>query len=205
MADHPGTPPPSHAFAASETAEPTPAANPSIFRLNPYWKLGTVAGAIMLLLALVGVGLTTSRSEFALKFWIWLVPIYGLLCIGTAGARGWHTHGLRQLQFFRQIAHWLGIGVAVWLVFIIRGSGEETSEAAALNAMMLLALGCYLAGVHLEWHFAVVGVVLTLALLVVAKATQYSWMIFVIGGVAIVAMLGWRWLLARWHARKATP
>ena len=205
MADQSGTPPPRPVLATPETAQPTPAARPPIFRLNPYWKLGTVAGAIMLLLALIGVALTTSCSEFALKFWIWLVPVYALLCIGTAGARGWHTHGLRRSQFFRQIAHWLGIGVAVWLVFIIRGSGEETSEAAALNAMMLLALGCYLAGVHLEWHFAIVGVVLTLALLTVAKASQYSWMIFVIGGLAIVAMLGWSWLLARWCSRKASP
>src|SRR5205085_439078 len=102
--------------------------------------------------------------------------------------KGWH-----QLQLFRQIAHGLGIGVALWLDFLIRRSGEETATAAGLNAMMLLALGCYLAGVHLEWHFALVGVVLTLAMITVAKANQYSWMIFVVGGVAIVALLGWRW------------
>jgi hypothetical protein len=174
--------------------------------MSLFWKLGTIAGAIMLILALIGVGLTTSRldSDGALTYWIWLVPIYGLLCIITAAARGWHDHGLRQLQVFRQIAHWLGIGLALWLDFVIRRSGEETAQAAALNAMMLLALGCYLAGVHLEWHFALVGVVLVAAMVIVTKANEYLWIVFVIGAAGIALLVGWKWLMMKWHSRKAT-
>jgi hypothetical protein len=186
-------------------ARPRADVQQQIYAIARSWKFGTIAGAVMLLLALVGVGLTTSRSDIAQTYWIWLVPIYGLLCIGTAAARGWHEKGWRQLQLFRQIAHWLGIGVALWLDFLIRRSGEETATAAGLNAMMLLALGCYLAGVHLEWRFAVVGLVLTVGMITVAKATEYSWMIFVVGVLAIVVLLGWRWLLARWRSRKASP
>jgi hypothetical protein len=58
-----------------------------------------------------------------------------------------------------------------------------------MNAMLLLALGCYLAGVHFEWLFVLVGILLTLALLVVVKADQYVWLIFVVGGLAVAAML----------------
>jgi hypothetical protein len=182
-----------------------PGERPPLFQITRFWKIGTLAGAVMIVLALIGVGLTTAREEYALTYWIWLVPVYGLLCIVTAGARGWHEHGLRQLQVVRQVAHWLGIGLALWIDFLIRRSGEETATAAALNAMLVLALGCYLAGVHLEWHFILVGVVLTFAALIVAKGYQYSWLIFLVGGVAVAAMLGWRWLMARWHSRKASP
>jgi hypothetical protein len=186
-------------------AQPSPSKRQSFFQITPARKIGTIAGAIMIVLALIGVGLTTSRSEIALTYWIWLVPVYGLLCIATAGARQWHEKGLRQLQLVRQVAHWLGIGLALWIDFLIRRAGEETATAAALNAMMLLALGCYLAGVHLEWHFILVGAVLLLATITVAKANQYSWLIFVVGAFAVVAMLGWRWLITRWHTRKAAP
>jgi hypothetical protein len=200
-ADLPGAPVP----ISPMVAQPSPVERQSFFQITRSMKIGTIAGAIMVVLALIGVGLTTSRSESALTYWIWLVPIYGLLCIATAGARGWHEKGLRQLQLVRQVAHWLGIGLALWIDFLIRRAGEETATAAALNAMMLLALGCYLAGVHLEWHFILVGVVLILATITVAKANQYSWMIFVVGVFAVVAMLGWRWMMARWHSRRASP
>jgi hypothetical protein len=185
--------------------QPAPSERQPFFQMTLSRRIGTASGALMIVLALVGVGLTTSRSESSLTYWIWLVPVYGLLCIVTAGARGWHEKGFRQLQLVRQVAHWLGIGLALWIDFIIRRAGEETATAAALNAMMLLALGSYLAGVHLEWHFMLVGAVLTLAAVTVAKGYQYSWLIFVVGGVAVVAMLGWRWLMSRWHSRKVSP
>jgi hypothetical protein len=132
-----------------------------------------------------------------------LVPVYGLLCMGTAWARARHGDAARRLAVFRQLFHWLGIGIALSLDFVIRGTGEETGTASGLNALLVLALGCYLAGVHLEGLFAVVGVLLTLTLIVVAKAEQYVWLIFVAGGLAVVAMFGLQWLLGRGRARKA--
>jgi hypothetical protein len=196
---------PANVTGSPADAQPTPGERQSFFQITRSMKIGTIAGAIMVVLALIGVGLTTSRSEIALTYWIWLVPVYGLLCIATAGARGWHEKGLRQLQLVRQVAHWLGIGLALWIDFLIRRAGEETATSAALSAMMLLALGCYLAGVHLEWHFILVGAVLILATITIAKAEQYLWLIFVVGAFAVAAMLGWRWLLARWHSRKISP
>jgi predicted PurR-regulated permease PerM len=85
----------------------------------------------------------------------------------------------------RQLCHWLGIGVALSLDFYIRGSGEESGAGAGLNALLLLALGCYLAGVHFDWLFAPVGVHLTLALIILTKADQYLWLLFVVGFVSV--------------------
>ena len=79
----------------------------------------------------------------------------------------------------------------MFLEFTIRSTGEETATASALNAVMLLALGCYLAGVHLEWSFALVGLLLTLIMYIIAKAEQYQWIIFVSGGLLLVLIIGW--------------
>jgi hypothetical protein len=75
--------------------------------------------------------------------------------------------------------------------------------AAGMNALLLLALGCYLAGIHLDWLFVPVGLLLTLALVCVAKADQYLWLVFVVGGLAIVGLFfAMRWL-NRAHTRKS--
>lgn len=140
---------------------------------RPSWKIAGVAAAIMVVLALLGVGLATADVRFARDYWIALVPVYGLLCIFTA----WKRARPGDPLVLRQLLHWAIIAGAVALDFGIRGSGMETQVASGLNALLLLALGCLLAGVHLDWLFAPVGLLLTLTLFLVAKADQYLWLL----------------------------
>jgi hypothetical protein len=121
------------------------------------WKAAMAAAVIMVVLALVGVGLANTDPRFVETYWICLVPVYGLLCVATAWRKAGKVYGGRAI--LTQFLHWLGIALAVAVDYWVRGSAVETGTAAGLNAMLLLALGCYLAGVHLEPLFAVVGVV----------------------------------------------
>jgi hypothetical protein len=166
---------------------------PATFAIPRTWKVGAIAGIIMVLLALLGIGLTTTNSSVAPTYWISLVPLYGVLCVVTAWRR--HDKHLESREVVRQVLHWVGIGVALALDFYIRGTGVETGIAAGLNAVLLLALGCFLAGIHLDWLFMLVGVLLGAALVVVAKADQYLWLMFVVGGLAIAAMVLYGWVL----------
>jgi hypothetical protein len=156
------------------------------------------------MLALLGVGLTTKGSDRARVYWISLVPVYGVLCVVTAWLRARGTGGFNSAAVLRQILHWFGVAVALALDFLIRGTGEETAQTAGENALLLLALGCYLAGIYLEWHFALVGVLLTLALVVVAKAQPYAWLSFVVGGIAVITILGSWWVVDWMRSRKGT-
>jgi hypothetical protein len=174
-----------------------------MFPVYRSWKIASVVAVIMVLLALLGVALSTASKAAASVYWISLVPIYGLLCVGTAWARARRDGGIDRAQALRQVWHWLGIGVALGLDFYIRGTGEESALGAGLNALLLLAVGCYLAGVHFEWLFVPVGVLLTLALVIVTKADQYLWLIFLFGALTIVALLALMGLFGRWRARKA--
>jgi hypothetical protein len=181
--------------APAASAEPNhPAKSPqSDFTIPPSWKVGAIAAIIMVLLALLGVGLTTTNSSVAPTYWISLVPLYGALCVFTAWRR--HDKQLERREVIRQVLHWVGIGVALALDFFIRGTGVETGVAAGLNAVLLLALGCFLAGIHLDWLFVLVGLLLGASLVVVAKADQYLWLMFVVGGLAIAAMVLYGWVL----------
>jgi len=174
-----------------------------LFPIARSWRIATGVAAVMVVLALIGVGLTTTSSSTASAYWVALVPIYGLLCIGTAWARVRRGDRTHHVAVVRQVLHWLGIGIALSLDFVVRGTGQETGTASGLNALLVLALGCFLAGVHLERMFAFVGVLLGLALIVVAKADQYIWLIFVAGGLAIVAMFALQWLFSRGRAHNA--
>jgi hypothetical protein len=182
---------------AAHTAAP---GHQELFPISRSWLVGTVAAVVMVLLALVGVGLSQASRSAAPPYWICLVPAYAAVCMAIAWARG-RTHGGVGLSAVgRQALHWLGIAVALALDFLVRGTGEESGSAAGLNALLLLALGCFLAGIHLEWLFTLVGVLLAVALVVLAKAEEYMWLIFVVGAVTIVLMVALRWLL---HARKS--
>jgi len=164
----------------------------------PPWKITATIAAIMVLLALVGVGLASTSARLARNYWVSLVPIYGALCAFTAWRR---SQPGGELLAVRQLLHWLGIAGAVALDFSLRGTGVEAQVASGFDALMLLALGCYLAGVHLDWPFVLVGLLLTLTLVVVAKADRYLWLLFLIGAAAIAVLVGVR----RWRAGEGAP
>jgi hypothetical protein len=203
---------------SDQTAKPSIAAAPSpspsppvtrkhqpLFPIARSWKIASVIGAAMVLLALLGVGLSSASKSVAPVYWVSLVPIYGLLCLGIAWRRARDNQQPVRPEVIRQVLHWLGIGVALALDFLVRGTEVETGKAAGLNALLLLALGCYLAGVHLEWVFTIVGVLLGLALLVVTKAEEYIWLIFVVGGLAVAAMLAVQWLFGKAGSNSPVP
>ena len=152
------------------------------------WKVAGWSAAAMVVLALIGVGLATARAETARNYWVALVPVYGVLCTVTA----WKDARGGDHPVLRQVLHWLAIAGAVALDFAIRGSGVETSLATGLDALLLLAVGCVLAGVHLDWLFVPVGLLLTLTLILVSKAEQYLWLLLV-GAVFVAAAAFFAW------------
>ena len=189
---------PGQARPAGDTGPGTDAGR--LFPVARSWKVAAVMAGIMVALAMVGVAITTASQAAAPIYWISLVPLYGALCLATAWSRARHAGAAeRRPLILRQVWHWLGIGVALSLDFVVRGTGEESGRAAGLNALLLLALGCYLAGVHLEWIFTLVGGLLVLTLIVLAQAEEYFWLIFVAGGVSIAALY---WLHRMFEGRR---
>jgi hypothetical protein len=150
--------------------------------------VASIVAVVMVLLAMLGVGLTQASKAAASVYWISLVPLYGILCIWTARIHQQATGTHSAQLIWRQVFHWLGIAVAIGLDFFIGGTNQETALGAGMNALLLLSLGCFLAGVHFEWLFMVVGVLLTVTLVVFVKADQYLWVIVIAGVVSLLAI-----------------
>ena len=65
-----------------------------------------------------------------------------------------------------------------------------------LATLLILALGCVLAGIHLEWLFALVGLLLALILIVVSVAQQYLTIAFLLAGLAALGFAAY-WVMGR--------
>lgn len=160
-----------------------------LFATKGSWTVATVVAVVMVVLALLGVALTTTNPTFAYSYWLSLAPVYGLLCIVTAWLRSTPSKQMDRGVIMRQVLHWAGVTIAVGLDFFIFRSKGETGEAAGINAMLILALGCFLAGIHFEWLFILVSVLLSLTMVIMVMANEYMWLIFVVGGVTIAVIV----------------
>jgi hypothetical protein len=134
----------------------------------------------MMLLGLVGVGLSTAHSGWALHYWIALVPLYALLSIAGAWVG---SEGERWSMLARQALHWGGVAVAVALDFYLRRSVLPGTGLLGISELLLLALGTYLAGVYFDRRFMLVGGLLALAALVLAKIDEHIWIVFAVAAV----------------------
>jgi hypothetical protein len=152
---------------------------------------GIMAG-LMALLALVGTGITLADAAWARTYWLALVPVYGVLCVFAA----WRSTGRFTGSVLRQVLHWLSVAAAMALDFTLLRRGEQPAAGAGLSSLLILALGCLLAGIHLEWLFGVVGLLLLAIFAVVAFAQQYVTLVFLVAAAAALI------LAAYWAARR---
>src|SRR5262245_43066251 len=93
--------------AAAGVARDAAGSGSSQFTVARPWKVPVAAMVIMIALALVGVALTMSKSDWAPRFWMALVPIYGVLCVVTAWDRSRRDPRFQRPGILLQVFHWL--------------------------------------------------------------------------------------------------
>ena len=164
---------------------------PAIARGRVPPATAAILAVLMILLALIGAGATLANVTWAEKYWLYLVPVFGLICIFAA----WFRARTIDETVIRQILHWLAVGITIAVNFsFLRRSGEQTSVATGLSSLLILALGCLLAGVHLEWMFALVGLLLLATAIIVSVAQEYMMLLMLIGALLIVIILAMHYL-----------
>jgi uncharacterized membrane protein YfcA len=151
------------------------------------WKiqLGVLCG--MLLLALVGMGLTQSIESGAWEFWFFVVLVYACLGLWRSTRKAKQAAKPVGNLITHQLAHWAILLVFLGIVALIERQEIMNRESASNVALMLLAVGCCLAGVHFDWLFLLVGAVLTIMLVAMATLEQYSLVMWIITVLAVIA------------------
>lgn len=141
----------------------------------------------MLVLALIGAGISQALDSGGSRYWLALVVIYAAISI----TRAWLS-AKRKVEpvwpmIRAEVLHWAGALVAINIVLFFESSGITDRGPAAVFSLLVLALSCYLAGVHFDWSFMLLGGILAIIAVLLGYADQLSF--FFVAIPVIVATL----------------
>jgi len=150
----------------------------------------------MMVLALLGAAYTAATRDPNTVYWSTLAPVYCVFCI-VAGWRhteeGWTAH---SHLVWTQILHWVAFLIAMRVLYLPSVTGMLSTTATGLNVLTLLALGTFVAGLHVgSWRICVVGGFIALCVPAVAWLNESS-LLIAMGGVLLVlitALSMWLW------------
>ena len=83
---------------------------------------------------------------------------------------------------------WLGLLLAVRLVYLLLHTGRLDNENTGLIILLLLALTTFFAGIHLGWRLCLVGGFLGAALVAATYLEEYVWILLILG-LSVLAMV----------------
>ena len=146
----------------------------------------------LVLLSGIGIAVSDASRDYGYRYWLAMAPIFGVLSAIAAGSEARRSGGAVAPAVTREVLHWSGLAVAVYLIYLLQASGRVTNEAAGLVALIALALTSYLAGIRTNWRFCVVGAILACAVAAAAVVEQFLWVVALPAlGIAVAAALLW--------------
>jgi hypothetical protein len=148
---------------------------------------------IMVTLALVGAGITELEHSGGRLYWLFLVLAYAGISIALAWRRHHKDPGHSLWPVIRrQVLHWLGALVAINIILFFESVDIASRGAAADYSVLVLALSCYLAGIHINWAY----LPLSLILAVMAVGLGYLDQLSLFGVLIPIALIA-AWLVAK--------
>jgi hypothetical protein len=154
----------------------------------------TVVGLV--LLAAIGVGVTNLSPQYGLHYWLAMAPIFAAVNLLTSWTRVRRSGQSAGNILLAQALHWVGAVLAIYMVFVLFHLNWLSDQEAGVLALLVLALAAFLSGVHTDWHFCIVGLVLGAIVAGAALAQEFLWMLALPLGVAALVGAIW-WLSSR--------
>lgn len=150
---------------------------------------------IMLALALAGVALTQLELSNTSLYWTILAAVYGVISAVRARVRAKGTKRRLWPTVRDEVLHWVGTLLAIKIILFFELSGIADRGPASDYSLLLLALSCYLAGVHLDWIFLPLGVALAVIAMGIGYLDQLSLLAL---AVPVTALALWIVFKRKW-------
>ena len=150
--------------------------------------------AIYLLWAIVGpigLALIDFREAWVRDYWTIAGPA-GFVASAFLGWRaGQRTGQVSAAEGWRYLLHWGGMLVAVFLVVLLPLNGLMPWKALHAVILLILALGHFAAGVHLDRPLLWVGLLMGAGYIYVVFVSTYAWTVvgIVVGAGLLIAGL----------------
>jgi hypothetical protein len=155
---------------------------------------------VVLVLTLIGVAYTSFTKRPTTAYWEFLVPVTGALCIWS----GWRSAREKKEELrliWTQVAHWLAFFAAMNLLLLPSVQDMVNADATGLAILLLLALGTFVAGVHIPaWEVCILGVVMALFVPAIAWIEEAALIVLLALIVLIGAGTMFWWLGSKRHA-----
>jgi hypothetical protein len=181
-------------MSVSETESPTVAQSPSVKTITPGAWTSKIESAllrrllivgVLSVLVMIGLFLTNVSHLHARYYWSAMFPIFGIVSLWHELAGPNRNPGPLWKRILRQVLHWLGPIVAVQIIFLQLSRGQMDADAVALVTLVILAVTCFMAGVHMDRSFYWVSAALAFAAVVGTEVEAYLWMLAAIAIIAI--------------------
>jgi hypothetical protein len=143
-----------------------------------------IVGALWVLV-MIGLFLTNISYLHARYYWSAMFPVFGILSLWHELKRPRSVPGPVWKLILVQALHWLGPIVAVQIIFLQLARGQMDADAVALVTLVILAVTCFLAGVHMDRAFYWVSVALVFAAVIGTEVEAYIWALLAIAIVAL--------------------
>ena len=142
---------------------------------------------VVLVLTLIGVAYSSFTKRPTTGYWEFLVPVTGAVCIWS----GWRYAADKKEQLrliWTQAAHWLAFFVAMNLLLLPSVQKMLNTDATGLAILLLLALGTFVAGVHIPaWEICILGFVMALFVPAIAWIEEAA-LIVLLGLIVLIAV-----------------
>jgi hypothetical protein len=213
-------------------SEPSVAASPLAHSRRARFWLRELPYIAVLTLTILGVAYTSASRKPLIGYWEFLAVhrgadahnigrglyqrvaqashrLLGVSCRGAIGlvcvTTGWlHLHDpkARFRMVWTQLLHWLAFLVAMNIVLLPSVQRMLNAPATGLALLMLLALGTFVAGVHVSWQICVLGIIMALCVPAIAWLAESALLLLL--GVVVVIGIGitFRWRLSGWQTSK---
>ena len=143
-------------------------------------------------LAIAGMAVADYSASSGLSYWLVVIPLFGAVSV----ANGWRRARTRGTSvssvLLSQVMHWGALVIAVYLIYLLEGTGRLNREDAGLVALLCLSLTTLLAGIHFDWRLAVLGVLLGAGTACAALVDEFFWMLLIPAAIAGVVVVWWR-------------
>lgn len=143
-------------------------------------------------LSCIGVAYTSISHQTLYGYWEFLAVVTGLACV----VMGWSSaceHAERIRLVRTQALHWGAFLVAMNILLLPSVQNLLTSPGTGLAMLLLLALGTFVAGVHLSADIAFLGIAMALSAPAIAWLKISSLLlVLILLGVVGVGIIFWR-------------
>jgi len=147
----------------------------------------------LIALSAIGIGITDFSPRYGFWYWVVMVPVFGGLSLYTGWSKA-RSRGVSASNVIKtMILHWIGLLIAIIIVFFLLRAGRFNNTEAGLTALLLLAFTTFLAGVHFDWRYMIVGIILGAAVVGAALVQQLLWIIIIPIVAAIILIVIWWW------------